>query len=456
MRLQLNIQEARRAIKERAGASRGTILIVDDERANLDGLEAALGRDYTLRAATSGEEALALEGLEEVDVVISDQRMPRMLGTELLAALAARFPRQQRILLTGYTDASDLIRCINEGLLHRYLVKPWHPDELRAVIGQCFEQLEMQRQVSAQARQLRLEVEERRRAQAELERALYDLKEAQGTLIAQERLRALGEMVSGVAHDFNNLLTPILVYAQELLAPLQGEEEPLEEGEQREALSHIISAAEDGVHLIERLKAAHHPQHVPSDHTALIDLRALVLGAVALALPRWQRRRAERGLPGELLQLDLLALDPVELARRRDEADPERCLCVQVSLDPALSALGLVSDLRQALVNLLSNAIDALAEVIDAGTLPELTARLYRDGERACIEICDNGPGMSPEVLARCSDPFYSTKGDGGSGLGLAMVFQAAERHHGALELLSTPGEGTTARLSLPLPSPQP
>jgi signal transduction histidine kinase len=95
----------------------GKVLLVDDEQANLDGLEAALSRSYEVFQTTDPQAAISLSRSHHIDLVITDQRMPQMLGTELLQQLCDEQPHQIRILLTGYTDAGDLIACINDGLL---------------------------------------------------------------------------------------------------------------------------------------------------------------------------------------------------------------------------------------------------------------------------------------------------------------------------------------------------
>jgi len=114
------------------------ILVVDDETDNLDLLYRTFYRDYTVLRAESGSEALTLLEQEgEVAVIISDQRMPSMSGTEFLSLTAKQYPDIIRIILTGYTDVGDLVEAINAGKVFKYVTKPWDDEELKALVRQA-------------------------------------------------------------------------------------------------------------------------------------------------------------------------------------------------------------------------------------------------------------------------------------------------------------------------------
>lgn len=114
------------------------ILVVDDEPDNLDLLERVLSPTYQVLRASSGQEALQILAREEdVAVIVSDQRMPKMTGTEFLSLTAMQYPDMIRILVTAYTDVDDLVEAINSGKVFKYVTKPWHVDELRAVVRQA-------------------------------------------------------------------------------------------------------------------------------------------------------------------------------------------------------------------------------------------------------------------------------------------------------------------------------
>ncbi len=120
--------------------SKPKILVVDDEPDNLDLLYRTFYRDYKVLRATSGPAALDLLSQEgEVAVIISDQRMPMMSGTEFLSLTATQYPDIIRIILTGYTDVEDLVEAINAGKVFKYVTKPWEAEELKAVVRQALD-----------------------------------------------------------------------------------------------------------------------------------------------------------------------------------------------------------------------------------------------------------------------------------------------------------------------------
>ncbi|MGQ4648379.1 response regulator [Lyngbya aestuarii] len=134
------------------------MLVVDDEPDNLDLLYRTFRRDFNVLRAESGLNALSLLSSEgEVAVIISDQRMPEMKGTEFLSKTVPNFPDTVRIILTGFTDVEDLVEAINSGQVYKYITKPWNPSELRAVVQQASQTYEL----------LKQRTEELQRAQAQ-------------------------------------------------------------------------------------------------------------------------------------------------------------------------------------------------------------------------------------------------------------------------------------------------
>ena len=123
------------------------MLVVDDEPDNLDLLYRTFRRDFQVLKAESGVRALEVLGTEgEVAVIISDQRMPEMKGTEFLSKTVPKFPDTMRIILTGFTDVEDLVEAINSGQVYKYITKPWNPDELKAVVQRAAETYELLKQ----------------------------------------------------------------------------------------------------------------------------------------------------------------------------------------------------------------------------------------------------------------------------------------------------------------------
>ncbi|MGA7936173.1 MAG: response regulator [Kovacikia sp.] len=146
------------------------MLVVDDEPDNLDLLYRTFRRDFNVLKAESGVRALELLGTEgEVAVIISDQRMPEMKGTEFLSKTVPQFPDTMRIILTGFTDVEDLVEAINSGQVYKYITKPWDPNELKAVVQRAAETYEL----------LKQRTEELRRSQAQMELLSTIVKVAQ-------------------------------------------------------------------------------------------------------------------------------------------------------------------------------------------------------------------------------------------------------------------------------------
>jgi CheY-like chemotaxis protein len=125
------------------------MLVVDDEPDNLDLLYRTFRREFNVLRAESGVEALKVLSAEgEVAVIISDQRMPEMKGTEFLSKTVPDFPDTVRIILTGFTDVEDLVEAINAGQVYRYITKPWDPEELRHVVERASETYDLIKQQS--------------------------------------------------------------------------------------------------------------------------------------------------------------------------------------------------------------------------------------------------------------------------------------------------------------------
>jgi len=114
-----------------------TVLFVDDEPRITSALRAIFRKEYTVLIANSGAQALSTLADNSVDVIVSDQRMPEMLGNELLATVSKHYPQTMRILLTGFMDKQAIVDSINEGEIYRFINKPWNNDQMREVIAEA-------------------------------------------------------------------------------------------------------------------------------------------------------------------------------------------------------------------------------------------------------------------------------------------------------------------------------
>ena len=255
-----------------------------------------------------------------------------------------------------------------------------------------------------------------------LQRAYDDLRQTQQIVAQQERLKALGQMASGIAHDINNAITPLALCTEVLL-----DTEPHLSTDARATLGMMQHAIDDVAHTVAGLRELYRERDA-QPVLAEVNLNALVKEVIQLTHARWSDMPQQRGVAIGVV---------MELAHDA----------------PAIR--GVESELRQALINLVFNAVDAMPE---GGALTVRTRRLA-GGVAATpsawltLEVSDTGVGMSAETRQRCLEPFFTTKGERGSGLGLAMVYGVVQRHSAEIELESEVGKGTTVRLTFVVPS---
>ena len=246
-----------------------------------------------------------------------------------------------------------------------------------------------------------------------LQGAYQDLRQTQQTVMQQERLRALGQIASGIAHDINNALSPAALYAQSMLAHQTGLSE-----RSREQLTVIQSAIDDVAQTVQRMRAFYLPRGMENTLTP-VDLNQVLRQVIDLTRARWSNIPQERGI----------------------------VVHVESDLDADLpKILGAENEMRDGLTNLLLNAVDAMP---DGGTITLRTRQVTRD-HHVIVEVQDTGIGMSETTRSRCLEPFFTTKGERGTGLGLPSVFGMVQRHGGDFEIDSELGRGTTMRMIFP------
>jgi signal transduction histidine kinase/ActR/RegA family two-component response regulator len=255
-----------------------------------------------------------------------------------------------------------------------------------------------------------------------LQQAYDDLRETQQAAVQQERLRVLGQMASGIAHDINNAISPMAL-STELLLESESELSP----RARKHLEMIQRGTEDVARTVARIQEFSR-QHESQLKLSPVHINALVQQVVDLTRARWSDMPQQQGIMIEL----------------RSEFAPDL---------PAI--LGAESEVREALINLIFNAVDAMP----SGGALTLRTRIMEHSpgpsklRNVLVEVADSGVGMDEETRRRCLEPFFTTKGERGTGLGLAMVYGVVQRHSADLEIESTAGKGTTVRLSFAAPA---
>ena len=249
----------------------------------------------------------------------------------------------------------------------------------------------------------------------DLQQAYDDLRQSQHTVMQQERLRALGQMASGIAHDINNAISPVSLYTESLL-----EREPNLSERARGYLTTIQRAIEDVARTVARMREFYRERDAQLT-LERVDLNRAIQQVVDLTRPRWSDLPQQRGLMVDL-KMDLSAGLP--------------------------EIMGAEHEIRDALTNLIFNAVDAMPS---GGTLTVRTHTRAANGEeRVLIEVSDTGVGMDEDTRRRCLEPFFTTKGERGTGLGLAMVYGMVQRHSAELDIESGAGRGTAVVLSFP------
>jgi len=393
---------------------RHSFLIVDDEPEVLIALNRLFRRDYEILTATNAADGMDLLARHDVQLVMSDQRMPHRGGVAFLEDVRRQYPNAIRILITGYSDISSVVAAINQGHVYSYVTKPWVPEHLLDTIAKAalhFDLMEERRTLLAELAATNQTLDERN---AQLARANEDLKQL-------DRLKTV--FMELISHELNTPIAIILGYAfllEKELAPPTG-------SNANRALRGINSSAQ-------RLR----------------NITAKVFRVLSSASPDVDAH-----------------FERVSLATICDEATrvvapfiDKRAQRLEVSCPTDVSAELDPQQITDALVNLLMNAIKFSH---DGGTIGLSTVV---DDDTVVITVADHGVGINDEDLPRIFESFFGTFNSKhhssgeyefkkrGIGLGLAMVRRYAELHHGSVEVHSQEDAGSSFVLRLPLRQP--
>ncbi len=376
----------------------GRVLLVDDEPDNLVVLRGFLEDEWEIVEARSGAEALQLLAHADFDLVLTDHRMPGLTGVELLESLRTTHPDTAGILITAFSDTPLLISAINRAAVFRHLKKPWEPDELLAAVAQARAHV---RALRSNRRLLEL-LSQRTDA---LSAALAALEATQQQVLHMERLSTVGRLTAGITHDLRNVVQAMMLLEQQ--------------------------CAQDTVPapLKERL------------HLGVAGMRNLLAGLQGI----------NQFASGGSVALQLERIDPRAVLHDA---------VVVASMDPlarehplhasVVSALPPVRGDRQKLIQVLVNLLRNAREASPEGRAVRLEAYAAEGGVVLAVE--DAGPGVAPEVAARLFQPFVTSKGAEGVGLGLFMAWRVTQSHGGTLRYGPAQSSPTGARFELWLP----
>jgi len=256
-----------------------------------------------------------------------------------------------------------------------------------------------------------------RESTRELGSTVAELRETQQQVVQQERLRALAQMASGVAHDFNNVLAKILGFNELLLAwP-----ENLNDKEKvKKYLQMTSAAAQEAVSIVNRLREFYRHRKESEVYQSM-DVNETIAQAIVFSQPKWKDQTMASGAT----------------------------VAINTDLRDVPAIRGSESDLREVLINLVFNSVDAMPQ---GGTI---TVATRAEADSIIVEVRDTGGGMTEEVRQRCFEPFFTTKGERGTGLGMAIIYGIVQRHGGSISIESERGKGTTVLIRLPALTPE-
>ncbi len=374
------------------------VLLVDDEGFNLTVLRSFLEDGWQVHEAGSGAEALAIAEHAPLDVVVADHRMPGMTGVDLLEELRRRRPDVAGIVLTAFGDAQALESAINRASVFRFLRKPWEAADILEAIEQASAHV-------AQQRTIQRLVELLARRSDELHGSLEQLRSQQQLLLDLERMSTIGRLSSGITHDLRNLIVGLRTVEWEM-AQTATVSTAL-----REVFTLSLSSVDN---LLRTLQLLHEYARTGSLALQLTSVEPGVVVQDALAIARMDQlfrlRRVRSEIGAELPRL---------------QGDRQK--------------------LTQVLVNLLRNALHATRD----GAAVHVLAR-GRAGGEVEFAVEDEGSGIAPEVRQRLFQPFASTKGEEGLGMGLYMARLIVELHHGRIAAVDRDLGGTRFEVVIP------
>lgn len=389
------------------------ILYVDDEETNLRVFNSIFRRYYQVLTASSGAEGLEILRKEEVQLIVTDQRMPKMTGLEFLGEAMKINPEAIRIVLTAYSDADTTIKGINEYGIYRYLIKPWVKSEMRLTIERALETWQLKQDKQAL-------IEELKAVNARLESKVEDrtqnlLATNRALRQAKERLEEASEtrelFLSTITHEMRNPLN-VIVQATHLLQQAEDHQT------RQQQIDVLRFSSETLLSLI----------------NDLLDISKIKAGKLEF----------------EQVHFDL----PKVFEQIRESWSPQaqkKGVALRVVLDEALPAKVVGDPLRltQVLTNLVSNAI----KFTDKGEVG-VFAQPKEDG--LYVEVRDTGTGIPREMLPHIFD-LYTQAGTeisrkyGGTGLGLSITKSLVELQGGEIGVSSEPGQGSVFWFRLPI-----
>lgn len=482
-----------------------TLLLVDDEEANLRGLCGLLEDEYNLLTAKDGSEALEIlrnhNNVSEIHLIISDQRMPRMTGVEMLRNSTELAPDAMRIILTGFTDVQAIIEAINTSDVYKFLTKPIEPTVLHTNVQRALE-------IFALRRHNRDILDELQHANQKLTLALRVAKvgiwEYLDTQLKWDdaAVNLLGDNPPNSFEQLSERVHPNdRDRVQDFLSALTSERDHTElapfrylYNENDEIWLSIAVRSTGPQRFVGTLQDL--TEQKQQEQQLMESEKLMTLGQIAAGISHELRNPLSViNMEAELLSAGIKEIEPVvdvihnrieycmsimqnmldfgrqASAEQRSEVVPKllidrsvqmtNYLCrkqgvtVETQLAKDLPAFsGNFTQLQQVLVNLITNAVHALEDREPRRILLKATHSTATP-ESVVFSVEDNGCGIPPEKFEQIFKAFYTSKPVGkGTGLGLSITKKIVDDHQGQIRVESTQNVGTTFYLDIPIHPP--
>lgn len=385
------------------------LLIIDDEIEITKALVRQFRRKYNVFSTTNASDGFIIMEKENIQVVLSDQRMPDITGIDFFSRIRDKYPDALKLILTGYTDIEAVIGAINEGQVFRYVKKPWNPVELESIIKEAFEKYEL---ISSNRRLMHGLQDANQNLEAKVKERTLELEKLNAKLseLNIEKNRYIGM----VAHDLRN---PIGI-AQSFSSILITDYNELSKDEKIEYLGYINSSCSFSLNLI----------------YDFLDISKIEAGIFDLNLTEQEYIAFVKA---NIVQIELLA------------KNKSQEIIINSCCDNLIACFD-NNKIQQVLNNLLSNAIKYSFQgskiIIDISV----------SAGEIVTKIIDQGQGIVEEELSKLFKPFQTTSArptadEKSTGLGLAIVKKIVEAHHGTIKVESKVGIGSTFSFTMPL-----
>ncbi len=396
-------------IDQISNAMKYNLLIIDDEVEITKALTRQFRRDYNVFSTTNAEEGFAILERENIQVVLSDQRMPGMTGTDFFSKIKDKYPDALKLLLTGYSDIEAVINAINEGQVFRYVTKPWDPAELDSIVKEAFEKYELitnNKRLVNNLNEANLNLEEKVKERTkELEMANATLSE-----LNLEKNKYIGMVV----HDLRNPIGVAASFSDILIQDY----DKIEKAKKLKYLGFISKNCEYSLNLMNEF----------------LDVSKIEAGIFDL----------------NLTEQDYIQLVKESIQQQRFKAVRKS---LEIVLETDLQHLPSTFDnnkMLQVLNNLIGNAVKYSLND------NKIIVRIYMKDAMLVTQVIDYGQGIPSEERSKLFKPFRTTSAkvsanEKSTGLGLAIVKKIVDAHKGTVKVESIVGKGSTFTFSFPV-----